>query len=101
MAEANALAKERARRDKEADRARGGRLFALLPWRADGVYRGADVARWFRTEGAASKHGLSHDGGRGVVVRKWSQLIDPDGAASQVTAADVRRDVSEILKASE
>ncbi|HWW76133.1 MAG TPA: hypothetical protein VNZ44_12085 [Pyrinomonadaceae bacterium] len=97
MVEANALARARAVEEKVADKARGSRMYAMLPWRADGRYNGRDVARWFRTEKLAEKHALGLDGGRGVVVRKWSSLNDPDASPVAKSAAQLDAEIAEIV----
>lgn len=79
MLEADAIAKERAAQAKLALKARGSRVYAVLPWRGDARYVGADAIKWFRLRGAAENFSIGIDGGRGLVVRRWDEISDPDG----------------------
>lgn len=99
MHEANLRKKELAQAAKEADRARGSRMFAVLPWLQNGMYHGRDVIRWFKTESAAEKFGGGIHGGRGVVVRRWTSLIDPDAPAAAKTPAELEAEIAAAIRA--
>jgi hypothetical protein len=92
--------RERRREAREADRARGSRRFAVLPWRRDDVYRGRDVVRWFRARPTAEAfaQGLP-GGGRGVVVREWTSLRDPDDEAVARTSAQLEAEIAAAMRA--
>ena len=99
MHEADLADKARAEADKLAKKARGSRVFAVLPWRQDARYDGADVIRWFRTRAPAEKfaEGLGDGGGRGVVVRDWTLIRNVDAAstATEKTTAQLEREIRE------
>lgn len=110
MIEADQVAKEREAAKKAERKARGSRVYAVLPWRSDARYAGRDVIRWFRAESYASKFALGMSGGSGVVVRRWDQLNDPDVAAGErdlsdvteaKTTAQIRREINEALAGEE
>ncbi len=95
MHEADLADKARVEADKLAKKARGARVFAVLPWRRDANYDGADVIRWFRTEASAEKFalGLGDGGGRGVVVREWTLIRNADAASTEKTTAQLEREI--------
>ncbi len=69
---------ELAAADRAATKARGARVWGVMAWRPDGVYRGRNVLAWRRTEAAASDLALGHRDGQGVVVRRYSAIFQPD-----------------------
>jgi len=103
MPEADAVAKERAAKAKAEQKARGSRVYAVLPWRGDARYHGSDVLKWYRLEGAAENFALGIEGGRGLVVRRWDQINDPDVqmkhevASSPKSNAQIKREINEAM----
>ncbi len=101
MSESIAYHKERAAAEKAANKARGSRLYAVLPWRRDGHYDGANVIRWFRREADADKWALElgGHGGRGIAVRFWGALRNPDATPRERTPAELEREIIDAINA--
>lgn len=93
MVESIARDKEREIERKAAEKARGAKVFAVLPWRGDARYDGADVIRWFRREHDAGKFAERINGGNGIAVRHWTMLHHPDAEAPQKSDAEIAREV--------
>jgi len=96
-------ADERKQRHKEearvALRARGSRVYAVLPWRSDARYDGADVIRWFRHKPRAESFAMTFQGGRGqgLVVRNWTLIQNSDAEARAKTPAELERDIAQAI----
>ncbi len=99
MYEADKADKARAAADKLAKKARGSRVFAVLPWREDARYDGADVVRWFRSRTTAEKFALSlnENRGRGLVVREWTWIHNPDAEPAQKTSAQLEHEIEDAM----
>ncbi len=99
MRESDEIDKARASADKLAKKARGSRVFAVLPWREDARYDGADVVRWFRSRPTAEKFaiGLNENQGRGLVVREWTQIHNPDAEPIQKTSSQLQREIDDVM----
>ncbi len=96
MLEADAARAAREAEIKAARKARGSRVFAVLPWRS-GRYHGGDVIKWHRTRSAAEKHGESINGGQGIVVKEWFDIVDPDVVKTVKSAAQLDAEIDAAL----
>ncbi len=99
MRESDEIDKARIAADKLAKKARGSRVFAVLPWREDARYDGVDVIRWFRARPTAEKFadGLNDNQGRGLVVREWTWIHNPDVEPAQKTSAQLEREIEDVM----